>query len=198
MRIVVLTLALVVLCAGQARAEWQLRPFAGLTFGGGTTFFDLEHASGKPNPAIGFNALWLGEFIGVDADLGYAPGFFQHGEQSQAASVLVSSSRVTTLTGSLVVALPRRVAEYTLRPYFTVGAGLMHVRSIDPKGVLSISTTLPAVDIGGGATGFLTDRVGIGWDVRHFRSTGGEDRGFSFGPEHLSFWRATMAVAFRY
>lgn len=174
-------------------AEWQLRPFLGVTFGGDTTFFDLERASGKANLALGLNGVLLGEWIGVDADLGYAPGFFQSGDQN-----LVTRSRVTTLTGNVVIALPRRLAEFTLRPYFVGGAGLMRVRIVDPSKVLSVSSTLPAVDLGGGVTGFLSDRIGVNWDVRHFRSVGGKTRGFSFGEEQLSFWRANMALVFRY
>jgi hypothetical protein len=198
MRIVVLTLALVVLCAGQAHAEWQLKPFIGLTFGGGTTFLDNEHAVGDPKVVLGFNGVWLGEFIGVEGDLAFGPGFFE-GDHSVATSILVASSSVTTLTGNIVVALPRRVTEYTLRPYFVVGTGLMNVRSISPDNdVLSVRRTLPTVDVGGGATGFLTDRIGVNWDVRYFHTAGGDATIFSIGKEKLSFWRATMAVAFRY
>ena len=39
----------------------------------------------------------------------------------------MTQSAVTTLTGNVVVALPRRMAGYGLRPYFSGGAGLMHV-----------------------------------------------------------------------
>ena len=54
------------------------------------------------------------------------------------------------------------------------------------------------VVIGGGATGFLTDRIGLNWDVRYFRSVGGkEGTGLSFGKEQISFWRASMGVAIR-
>jgi hypothetical protein len=47
-----------------------------------------------------------------------------------------------------------------------------------------------------GVTGFLSDRFGVSWDVRRFRSVGGQDPG-SDGPR-LSFWRANMALAIRY
>jgi hypothetical protein len=156
-------------------------------------FFDLEQASGNPNLVIGFNSVLLGELIGIDADLGYAPGFFQSGDQN-----LVASSSATTLTGNIVVALPRRLTEFTLRPYFVGGAGIVQARINDPSKVLGVSSTLPAVDLGGGVTGFLSDRVGVSWDVRHFRSFGGKARGLSFGREQLSFWRANMALVFRY
>ena len=193
MRIAALTLTLLLFRPAPARAEWQLRPFLGVTFGGRTTFYDLEQAAGDPNLVIGFNSVLLGELIGIDADVGYAPGFFQSGGQH-----LVARSSATTLTGNVVIALPRRLTEFTLRPYFVGGAGLMRARIDDPLKVLSVSSTLPAVDVGGGVTGFLTDRIGVSWDVRHFRSFGGNTRGRSIGREQLSFWRANMALVFRY
>jgi hypothetical protein len=193
MRIAVLALTLLLMRPAPARAEWQLRPFLGVTFGGRTTYFGVEQAAGDPNLVIGFNSVLLGELIGIDADVGYAPGFFQSGGQH-----LVTRSSATTLTGNIVVALPRRLTEFTLRPYFVGGAGVVQARINDPSKVLSVSSTLPAVDLGGGVTGFLSDRIGVSWDVRHFRSFGGKARNLSFGREQLSFWRANMALVFRY
>jgi hypothetical protein len=177
-----------------AGAEWHVRPFLGLTWGGSTTFVDFEQAAGTWNPAVGASGLWLGEVIGIEADVGHMPGFFQAGDRN-----LVQRSRVTTFTGNIVLALPRRVSEYTLRPYFVGGAGAMQVR-VDDVGNLPTDSTVATLDMGGGVTGFLTDRVGLNWDVRRFWSVGGTDRGqgASFGPEQLSFWRASMALAFRY
>jgi hypothetical protein len=176
-----------------AAAEWQLKPFLGLTFGGGTTFVDPEHASGSANVATGVSGEWLGEVLGVNADLGWAPGFFQRGGQS------VLQSSVTTLTGNVVVALPRRLARYTLRPYVVGGTGLMHARLRNLAGgeALDFSSSLSAVDFGGGVTGFLTDRIGLNWEGRWFRTTGGKTEGVSLGPEELSFWRASMALAIK-
>ncbi len=189
-------MAMVLLWPGSASAEWQLRPFVGLTFGGGTTFVDLDGAAGDANPVFGASAVLLGEVLGVEADLGFAPGFFQSGPNS-----LVLKSGVTTLTGNLVVALPRRLAQYSLRPYFVGGGGLMRVnQETTTAGVLRVVRTLGAVDVGGGVTGSLNESVGVNWDLRYFRTAGGssELRGVNFGAEHLSFWRATMGVAFRY
>ncbi len=195
MRVRAPVLALLLLSPAQAWAEWQIRPFLGLTFGGGTTFVDLEHAAGKPNLVFGVSGGLLGDVIGIDADFGHAPGFFQTDSQH-----LVLHSSATTLTGNIVIALPRRLAQYTLRPYFVGGAGLMYVRIDDSFGALPVGKPLPAIDIGGGATGFLSDRIGVNWDVRYFRSVGSkvEDSGLSFGAEQLSFWRASVALAIRY
>lgn len=190
-------LALVLLAAPSSAiaGERQIRPFVGVTFGGGTTFVDSEKASGRPNAIIGVNAAWLGEIVGIDLDLAHAPGFFQAGDLH-----LVLSSSVTTLTGNIVVAAPGRVTGYGLRPYFVGGAGLMRVRIDHAFGVLPVAKTTPAIDVGGGAIGFLTNRIGVCWDVRRFtsltRTT--QESGVSFGGEQLSFWRASMALTMRY
>jgi len=188
-------LAMVMMLPAPAAAEWQIKPFVGLTFGGGTTLVDVEHAAGKPNMVFGASGLWLGDVFGVEGDFSRAPGFFQSGDQR-----LLLGSSVTTLTGSVVLALPRRIAEYTLRPYVVAGAGLVHAKIETAFDVVQVSSSLPVVDIGGGATGFLNERLGVSWDIRRFQSFGGGGRaaGNSFGNEKLSFWRLTMAMAFRY
>jgi hypothetical protein len=178
----------------RASAEWQIRPFFGATFGGGTTLVDLDHAAGSPNVVVGVNAALLGDVIGVDVDFARAPGFFETGDLN-----LVRTSSVTTLMGNVVIAPPRHLTEYTLGPYFVLGGGLMRARSEDFSNLLSVASTLPAMDVGGGANGFLSKRIGLNWDARYFRSVGGKDlRGVSFGTEQLSFWRATMGVVIRY
>jgi hypothetical protein len=190
-----LAIALLLLSPVTAAAEWQIRPFIGFTFGGTTTFLDLEKASGEQKAAIGVSGGWLGEIFGFEGDFGLGPGFFQ-----TADSDLVIESGVRTLTGNVVIALPRAMAEYGLRPYFVGGAGLMHVHILGRFGAVDVSRTLPAMNIGGGVTGFLTQRIGLNWDVRRFSTLRGEGEtvGNSFGNEQLSFWRATMAVAVRY
>jgi len=136
----------------------------------------------------------LGDVIGVDVDFGRAPGFFQTGDQG-----LVQRSSVTTFTGNVVIAPPRHLTEYTLGPYFVLGAGVMRARSQDfNRTNLSVASNLPAMDVGGGANGFLSDRIGLNWDVRYFWSVGGKELGGIIGPEQLSFWRASMGLVIRY
>jgi Outer membrane protein beta-barrel domain len=192
MRSSLLAWVLLLIAPASALAEWQLKPFVGVTFGGATTFVDLEKAVGKPNPAIGVGGTLLGEVLGIEGDLSWAPGFFQTGRQK-----LVVGSSVATGTVNLVVAMPRRFARYSLRPYAVAGGGFMHVRSEDIRKLLPVRNTESTIDIGGGATGFLTNRIGVNWDVRYFRSLGGPPIGLSFGTEKLRFWRASMAAVVR-
>jgi hypothetical protein len=194
MRVGLLTLLLLVGSAVQTSAEWQIKPFLGVTFGGSTTFVDLANAAGGPHVVVGVNGAWLGDIFGIDVDFAHAPGFFQSGDQH-----LVTSSSATTFTTNVIIAPPRHLTEYTLGPYFVVGAGLMHVHIEDSFSVLPVSRTLPAMDVGGGANGFLSPRIGLNWDARYFRNIGPKElRGVSIGPEQLSFWRASMALVIRH
>lgn len=197
-----LALALWLLAPAPAVAEWQVRPFIGFTFGGATTFVDPEKAIGTQNAVIGVSGGWLGEIFGLEADFGRAPGFFQTDETSADSTIRVDvlTSAVTTLTGNVVIALPARLAGYGLRPYFSGGAGLMHIDTVGQLQILDLHRTLPTLSLGGGVTGFLTNRVGLNWDVRRLNTLRGEGEtlGSSIGREQLSFWRATMAVALRY
>jgi hypothetical protein len=190
----VLMAGLLLISARTDAEDRQIRPFIGATFGGGTTFVDLENVVGTPNLAVGVSAVFLGEVFGAEIEMADSPGFFESG-----AHTLVRASRVTTISGNVVVAAPHRLTEYALRPYIVGGGGLMRIRTTTAFSVFDVSSVIPAVDVGVGVLGFVTNRIGLCWDVRRFQSVGNNaDVGLSFGEEHLSFWRATMAVAIRY
>jgi len=192
------TLGLLLFRTPALAAEWQLRPFAGATYGGDSTFLFVGPTLLAPNPnhphfTYGVSGLLLGEIFGVEADFGHTPGFFQASDAPR-----VIDSGVFTLTGNLVVAMPRHLTQYTLRPYLVGGAGMMHVEYDTTLNVLQVSERLRAMDLGAGVTGFVTRRIGVSWDVRYFRSIDRTiQKGFSLGSEQLSFWRASMAVAIR-
>ena len=178
--------------------DWKIRPFAAVTFGSGTTLLDVDRATGKLKGALGVTVGQLGEVFGWDVDLGYSPGFFESGDR-----VLVAESSVTTLTGNAVVAMSRTATQYTLRPYFVGGFGMMRARTYNSLNILQVTMQRPAIDVGGGVMGSLAGRLGVGWELRHFRSLGaGEPRGQSADPddagERLSFWRANMALVITY
>jgi hypothetical protein len=193
MKIVVLALGLLALAPTQALAEWQIKPFLGVTGGGSSTFL-VTYPQNPASVVFGANAGWLGEIVGFEGDVAYSPSFFHEGVNG-----VIGGSGVTTATGNVIVAMPRHLTEYTLRLYFVGGAGIMRASLEGQLGGLEISETLPAMDLGGGVTGFLTKRIGLNWDVRHFRSLESVDeRDSSSPPGSFSFWRATMAVAIRY
>ena len=193
MRAAVLALTLLTTLPTSSWADWQAKPFIGVTFAGATTFVDLDRAAGERKFTLGGSVTWLGNFIGVEADLARVPGYFQASTQES-----IVSSHITTLTGNLVVTVPRQTAGYGLRPYLVAGGGTVWVSSVADEEIFHIERAIGVMDLGGGVTGFLTDRVGVNWDVRYFRSVGGEDNtGLAIGKEQISFWRASMGVAIR-
>ena len=194
-RIVALVALLMTSGATAYAADKQIRPFIGSTFNGSTTFVDPEHAAEKPNVVIGATLVTLGDMFGFDVDLADAPGFFQSGDVN-----LVLSSHVTTLTGNFVVAAPRRLTEYGLRPYFVAGAGVMRLSQDSWGDVLQVRRVLPAFDLGGGVVAFFTNRIGVSWEIRRFQNLyrQSEQNGLTFGGERLSFWRAGIALVYRY
>jgi hypothetical protein len=195
------TLGLLLFGARQASAEFQLKPFFGATYAGDSTFLFVGPNTLAPNPnhphlAYGVSGLLLGEIFGVEVDFGHTPGFFQ--SSTAPLGVAVVDSGVYTLMGNAVVAMPRHLTQYTLRPYLVGGAGLMHVAFDTTQNVIQVSEQFQAMDLGAGVTGFLTHRVGLSWDVRYFRSIERTiQNGVSFGGERVSFWRANMSVAIR-
>jgi hypothetical protein len=194
-RMLVAMAAGVLLAARTSAADRQIRPFVGATFAGSTTFVDTENAVGQADVSIGASAVFLGELFGAEIDAGDTSGFFQSGDQH-----LVLGSRVTTFSGNVVIAAPHRRTEYSLRPYVIAGGGLMRVHTTTSFNVFDINEVLPHFDVGAGAVGFLTNRVGVAWDLRRFQSLHGATNTpvAPFGEEKLSFWRATMSFVIRY
>jgi hypothetical protein len=195
MRLVLLVCAVLVLQPTAGWAEWQLKPYLGMTFGATDSFsgFSLDPDAGKRKLALGASATWLGNFLGIEGDVARVPSFFQTSDP-----VTPQTGSVTTLTGNVVLTLPKKMTQYGLRPYLVGGGGIVGINIDRVDELLDVGTTLGVLDFGGGATGFLTDRIGLSWDVRYFRSVGGkEDTGLTLRKEQISFWRATMGVAIR-
>ena len=119
--------ALVALFVGapstEARADWLLTPFVGTTFGAETTVFDPGGGADVKHWTFGINAAFLSDQIfGVETELAWVPGFFEGEDQQD----LVLESRVTTLFGNVIVAVPLAVTRESLRPSPQPGSRYAH------------------------------------------------------------------------
>lgn len=57
---------------------------------------------------------------------------------------------------------------------------------------------MPAITVGGGAVGFLSNTVGVRFDLRYIRSLGqGSDQTVVSGPR-VKFWRAGIGLVLKY
>jgi hypothetical protein len=74
----------------------------------------------------------------------------------------------------------------------------MHAEGVDILTFLRIRRTMPAITLGAGATGLLTNRVGVRFDLRYLRSIAQEDAFQISVGRQLSYWRGTIGVAVKY
>lgn len=192
----VLALALLFGMARGASADWLIVPFIGAEFGARTTIVDLDQGVSDKKLTFGGSTLVLSDrVLGVEADIGHTPHFFERGQRT----ALVLSSTVSTATGNVVLAVPLSVTRESLRPYLVGGIGVMHASSSDLVDIFSFDSNLLALDIGGGAIGMLSKNSGLRFDVRQFRNLT-PDRGTTTtaGSTRLSFWRASIGIVIRY
>ena len=192
-----LLFAALLLCAGgaEARADFLITPFIGSAFGGNTTLLDLDiGAASSKHWTFGGSAAWLSDqVLGVEAEFAMVPGFFERSE----GTGLITGSRVTTLTGNVLVAMPLSVSRESLRPYLTGGLGLIRATAEDLIG-LNESGDWLGLQVGAGAIGLITERAGVRFDLRHARSLSRDTTLRGDRTSKLSFWRATVGVTLRY
>src|SRR6478672_1567015 len=144
-----------------ASADWLIAPFFGFTFKGETSLVDLENGAPKVHWNFGASATLIGRGpFGVEGLFLYVPHFFESDEASA-----VTSSNTYSLMGNVVLTTPLKWNEYGLRPYVSGGLGLMHVAQ-QPRiaNTFPINENFLGYNVGGGATGFITDRTGLRFD----------------------------------
>jgi hypothetical protein len=185
----------IVACPSSAAADWLLVPFIGGSFAPETTFVIPEEGAGRKLTFGGSVALLSDGFLGLEADFGHTPGFFQGDDPLG----LVLSSRVTTLTGSVIIAVPLSITRESLRPYVVGGLGLLQARSRHAGGAIPLEKDLLGVNIGAGAIGMVTFQTGLRFDFRYIKAASGADGPFARpGLSRLSFWRGTAGIVIRY
>lgn len=205
LRALPLAALLVFLCPSRATAEWQVVPFFGYTFKGATTLIDLERGVETTHWHLGglLRAVGDGPF-GLEGLFLHTPGFFERSEDELAAENLVTSvreSRTYALMGNVVLTAPRRWNEYGLRPYVSGGIGRMHVQSVDLNAAFPLRLDLLGMNVGGGGVGFVSDRIGLRFDLRYFRNVRGVDQTATevpvtiLGePVRLRYWTGNVGV----
>lgn len=192
---------LLLLSPAPASAEWQFAPMVGLLFKGATNIVDIERATTKTHrQAGGAISLLGGGILGVEAIGTWAPGFFELGDLDQ-----VEQGRTAALMGNIVLTAPRRWTEYSLRPFFSGGVGLMHAtvkQSEDlPAGAPFDPVRLNAsgYNLGAGAIGFFSERTGVRFDFRYYSTFRRSADLISIEPEssYLRYMTASIGIVWR-
>jgi hypothetical protein len=133
--------------------------------------------------------------LGVEGEFTFMPGFFK----SDGEVELVTDSRVSTLMGNVVLAVPARWTGLSPRPFVSGGVGMMRASLTDFVDEFSYADTMLAMNIGGGIMGFFDERKGVRIELRYFRSIAGGDQSTpSFGQARLKYWRVGAGLILRY
>src|SRR5690242_13190250 len=97
--------------AHPACAQWQFAPMVGITTKANTNFPNIGQATTSPNVG-GAVSLLGGGIVGVEGVGVFTPRF-----NADDPVGLVEHSRALALMGDVVFTAPRRLTEYSLRPY---------------------------------------------------------------------------------
>lgn len=193
---VLLLAAAVFLFAHEASADWVFTPFVGSGFGITTSQIILEPGTSKASQlTFGGSAAVLSQrILGAEVDFGYSPRFFER--DNRAGNI--TGSNATTLSGSIIAAVPLSVVRESLRPYIVGGMGLVHAAATDAFGAFAFNDNNLGINVGGGAIGLISPRTGFRFEIRQFRTVKtGVNALTGVESSRLSFWRASVGVVLR-
>jgi hypothetical protein len=191
--------ASLLLAPAPARADLFVVPFVGVKFGGSTSIIDLELAAGKKKFVFGVTAAKIDAgMVGYEVEFGNIGGYFINEEEQQAdiGPLIKNGSYVTDLTGSVILSLPPQATAGGLRPYVVLGGGFIHAESEDVFDVFQVRRTVPAINLGIGAVGLLTNNVGVRFDARHLRSLA-KDAPVGLVGRRIAYSRFTIGLLLR-
>jgi hypothetical protein len=176
-----LAVALTLGASTAARADSYIVPFLGYDFGGDSGCPEIRNCEDK-KLNLGVTIGSAGGFLGLEEELGYAKNFF--------GEVPGAQNSVMTLMTNLVIG--PKIA--FIRPYFTVGAGLIRSH-VDFTVANLLSTTNNAFGWNSGVGVMLTfGHVGVRGDLRHFHSFQNQLLGVSLSKSKLDFARASAGL----
>jgi opacity protein-like surface antigen len=181
-----------------ARAEIFIVPFAGLKFGGSTSIVDLELAAGKRKLVLGAAAMQIDAgLIGYEVSFANVSGYFSNDDVAPENPLMKTGSYVSDLTGAVVLSAPPGMTGGGLRPYALVGGGLIHAEAEDVLEIFQVRRTVAALTFGGGASGLITNNVGVRFDVRYLRSLSRDDPSIGDVGNRINYWRFTIGLLLR-
>jgi opacity protein-like surface antigen len=177
-----------------AQTGWLLTPFLGMKFGGTSAIVDLDVAASSRKTTFGVSASLMRDGIfGVEAEFAYVPGYFEDSRQHN-----VTSSSVLDLSGNLIAALPPNVTGGGLRPYTVIGIGVIHAEASDVLDIFRIRRSVPAVTLGAGAIGLVTNSLGVRFDIRYLRSLANDSPNVVAIGKEISYWRTSVGIVRRF
>ena len=199
--VLLLGILIAVLLPAPASADWLISPFVGMKFGGEGCpcpndplefIVDPEGAAGLRKFTFGASAGFLTPgILGAEVDFAHIPGYFNNAD---APLNTVDSSRVLTLMGGVLIAVPEAITRDGLRPFLVAGIGWMRVtkKGFGEIDIVDSTTNRLAINVGGGAIGRLSNFTSLRFELRRFTDLDAPDTDLA-----ISYWRATIGITFR-
>jgi opacity protein-like surface antigen len=169
-----------------AVADWLLTPYVG------GALFDITDTGTRP--VFGGSIAWMGPVAGFELDLADAPTFLEG-----KSGLAIDNRNLFTLMGNAVVQFP--TASRRIRPYAVAGIGAIHTKITTPGDTVLIEDENLGVNVGGGVTALLNDRVGLRGDLRYVRAIRNDDAtaaADALEVSALKLLRFTVGVTFRF
>jgi opacity protein-like surface antigen len=181
---------LLVLTPAAAHADWLLSPMLGQTFGGDT--------HGRVHTVFGAAIGQLDEeAFGWEADFAYSPDFFEGADGD--FDFTGNNSRVVTAMLNVLAS----GSTTAIRPYVTVGLGLMQIDVESNDGLFESTTRELGYNAGVGLMGLIGDRLGLRADLRYMRSFQNQLPSWTRGididvaPGNFDYFRAGVGLTVR-
>jgi opacity protein-like surface antigen len=189
-----LAVALLVGSVAPARAEGFFTPYLGFNYGGDSSNCETLTQCEDKRRNFGFSFGSMGSVVGFEEDIAWATDFF--------GKVPGAENSVFTLMSNVLVG----VGVGPVQPYFLAGVGLIrpHTSFEEVAGVVrELEKNSLGYDVGGGVNIYPSRHVGVRGDVRHLGTL--QDvpildtltKGI-LEDQKLSFWRASIGIAFRF
>ena len=172
----------------------MVTPFLGVKFGGSTSIVDLDNQAGSAKTVFGVAGSYLTKgLFGVEGEFALVPGYLD-GPHSHN----VSGSTVVDLSGNLVIVAPVGLTRGGLRPYAVAGMGVIHAEASDVLDIFRIRRSVPALTLGAGATGLISNTVGVRFDIRHLNSVARDNDQLVAIGKRINYWRFTVGIVRRF
>ena len=194
LRALAISCLLVLVLPQSAAGEWHFTPTVGLTFSGKTSApADTDLAAGKVHRNFGGSVSLFGPgILGAEGLVVWTPGFLT------GPLDLVRKSRSIAVMGNAILTTPRRWTEYSLRPFVSGGFGVLTVHKTEFVEVFPLDRNIPAINIGGGAIGFLSKNIGLRFDFRYYSSfTRFHEATSEDDPIHMHYMTASVGLVLR-
>jgi hypothetical protein len=178
----------------QARADGYVSPWIAANTGAGFDL-DLIDTDNNGRASFGFQAGYMGGgYLGGEVDFGWSPSFFGDTD-------VFSTNKLFSFMGNVIVGYPAGgTSGGSVRPYGTVGIGLIHT-SVDAGFLFPFDSSNNSWgwNAGFGVMGFFNDHFGLRGDVRYMRTFNNEIdvADLEFNPGNFHFWRAAAGVVIR-